>query len=987
MSLATSRSISLTTTSGERKEPKKGPLIYFSEIMQSELNSIPGIEWIDKLKYAFNEADSHGNNKVTLSQWMNSRLRYVISDRILTDEEMNDFFEKVDTDLDGSIQFEELENYLISHQGTITQLDMHQVLHLSYFKPFDETMIFTKRTEHCLKSLFIPRTIQILSITESIFTIWDPGSLTPIRQIDSCKGKFVDFCYIPSLFLVVIALQNRKLFFFDLRSLKKLKFYISASLDSQKVLKMSLAESYKALQHVEKNKVPLFNAPTSIASDPNESLVFIGDDSGRIEVFDIHRSRHSKLNYGFTRLGIRKFHQTTVSQIMYLDDFGSFVSSSFDGSFQMWTFDSKSKLFTTQYTYNDPLQCNITGFVYDLRTKSIIYRTTNHCICSWKVKTKHRRSVSTSDNIEALSVYLTDENTSYVVAVSSNRFFSSYQLPSFDQKKNWFMGSHHDISAPYSCLIIKDHFYLIGTYISVWDIEICDEEFVNPHSGIFVAALVNDATQRILTIDRKGNQVQWDSKTGIKQFKSTYVVNEKVTINCACMDKQKRRLGVGFSTGAFQIISINSGTILFDMDSSYCVDGCLNIEFGILFGQPRILCCAGNNSAVIFDDINSSRIRFDRNFVGHTENIMKTVILKEKLILTIGIGHECFLWSISRQAPIAKIDLKGDPTTACDLPDDPDIFIVGDVIGFIYFVSIETKSIITSMNPFGMKKDVSITFLSVIEELGYLIACNYNGYVKLWSMNQIKESGGNSEDEHKSESEDKNDNESLNKDENKIEDLGNKLKNFDEDFVRRMNLIRLFRAHTQSIFSVDYSKVMNSIITLGRDQEVRIWSLDPFSLIGELGKPKKWNFDKRETWIGDDNVFFNENDFATSNQQNLSLNKKQPKYIQDSIQEGPKIENVPKIPFSVSTFENMMENVEKQIKSGRILIKKMPKKSNEPIHPPSSRPCSNPRNLRFDALISSKDLYKARNDMVNVYIKGAKNPIEERRRLRKKYNI
>ena len=41
---------------------------------------------------------------------MNSRLRYVVSDRILTDEEMEEFFLKIDTDLDGSIQFEELEN-------------------------------------------------------------------------------------------------------------------------------------------------------------------------------------------------------------------------------------------------------------------------------------------------------------------------------------------------------------------------------------------------------------------------------------------------------------------------------------------------------------------------------------------------------------------------------------------------------------------------------------------------------------------------------------------------------------------------------------------------------------------------------------------------------------------------------------------------------------------------------------------------------------
>lgn len=900
---------------------------------QTELDSIPGREWIDKLKYAFREADIHKNNRISRRLWINSRLRFVISDKPLTDGEMDDFFNKVDTDLDGFIQFEELENYLIAHQGSVSEAVINKVVQLSYSKPFDESVSFTKPTERVLQALFLPKTVQFLSLTESTFTIWDATTLQPVQQFKSfIQEKFVAFCFISALDLSAIATQQRKIIFIDMRKLEKLSFFISASYDARHIMKMNLNESFEALRHVEKNQVPLFNSPTSIAAHPKLSIFFIGDDSGQIEVFQLIKPK-TKGSYNYSRLAAEKLHQSHVSQITYIDEFEVFISSSFDGSFQMWTYDVRFKKFKIQYTFHEPLKYSIVSFIYDKRTRDIVYNTTNHYLFSWRIRTNHRTSVAVPETVTALSIYQPDDKASYLITVSSNRFFTTYQMPNFDQSRNWFMGMHHDLSAPGAMLVIDDDLYLFGSYVSAWKIEITEEQQQTGNVGPLLVALWSEESQRILTIDQRGNQIQWDGTTGIKQYKSLLTISDNISVRCACMDKPKRKLGVGFSNGCFQIISVNSGTILFDIDNTYCPNGCNTIEIGVLFGVERVVCSSNKRSAVIFDIVAGKRLQFLRNFVGHTENIMKTVILKEKLILTIGTEVECFLWSLSQQAPIMKFTFRDEPTTATDIPFDPNIFIVGDISGYIYFISIDTYEILFQMKPFNMAKSTSITCLKVIEELGILIASNFNGYVQVWGID-----------------------------------------NTDSFIADRLQEKKLFRAHTQSIFSIEYSKSLNCIITLGRDQEVRLWSLaHSLVLIGEIGKTIKWNINDPQTWDNSESICFNEDDFLKNEVEDKMQARAARSILTSNAGSKGTVDQVePEFvsTFTLSSFEAMMNQMEDQVESGKNLIKSLTPKTEDEIaernklRPPPRPP---PKNFRFDALVSNQELMKVQRDMNKIH--------------------
>ena len=894
-------------------------LFQSSEKISELREKIPGNEWIDKLRFVFGEADIHKNGLISLRNWLNSRIRYLISDSYLTDEEMEDFFIKIDTDLDGFIKFEELENYLISHQGSVTMMDINKVCYLTYVMPNDVSQSMY-RSERCLKAIFVKSIFKILSISETTFTIWEPSTCKAIHQF-SDRDKFVDFCYMPTVAKVAIAKQNRKVIFFDLKSLKKMNLLISASLDSQQICRMTLNESYGALRHVAKGRVPLFNQTTCITADPKHSIFYVGDDIGKIEVFEIHQTgRHSKAGYAFNRFSSEQFHSATVSQIIYLEHFHSFISSSYDGSLQMWQYDPKYKMFATIYTFNDPLKFSILSMIYDENTHTVIYNTSNHYICSWTVKTKHRTYVATPDTVNTLAVYPSEEKISYLVTVSANHFFTSYQLPSYEPHKTWFIGSYHEYCTPTASVLIGDDLYLIGSYLSLWKVEISEEDVVNPHSGNIIAALMNDEMGQLITIDQKGNQVQWNIMNGIKQFKMSHIIHQKVYLNCANMDKQRRRLGIGFSTGDFQIISVNSNTVLVDVDNKYCVGGCNYIEFGVIFGLSRVICATGIKTVVVFDDIRGNRLRFLRNFIGHSENVMKIVILKEKLILTIGVEHEMFLWSLSTQYPIYKYELKGDPSTAIDLPNDPDIFVAGDVNGYIHFISLKTNSIISSMNVFHMVVKSGISCLSIIEELELLVISNIHGYVVFWSLKKDEE-----------------------------QDNPNSINQMKEE--------RLFRAHTNSILSIIYSPRFQTLLTFGRDDEIRLWSMNKrFCLIGELGKSKKWKLDQRETYKGDENIEYNEKDFEdyASKQKFTEIIEGTPTIR--STETFAVIEPTAPEPveFSIENFMNMINKAEDQIYQGDALIKRVSCKKDE--GPRLTRPKPPVKRARFNGLIPERDL-------------------------------
>jgi hypothetical protein len=139
-----------------------------------------------------------------------------------------------------------------------------------------------------------------------------------------------------------------------------------------------------------------------------------------------------------------------------------------------------------------------------------------------------------------------------------------------------------------------------------------------------------------------------------------------------------------------------------------------------------------------------------------------------------------------------KFELGRDPTMAVDFPDHPTTFLVSDVAGMINFMSVQSPVPLSSFQAFELTVPSSITMMHLSGELFF--AGNIHGYVKMWQCSGT-----------------------------------------------RMEEVRRFRAHTEAVIAMSYANAIHGLVTAGRDEEIRVWSLEPFALMGSLGKAWKWN--------------------------------------------------------------------------------------------------------------------------------------------------
>jgi WD40 repeat protein len=343
--------------------------------------------------------------------------------------------------------------------------------------------------------------------------------------------------------------------------------------------------------------------------------------------------------------------------------------------------------------------------------------------------------------------------------------------------------------------------YLVGAFLSSWKLETAASDGMRPHDHRLRTAIANDVFASVISVDRHGGIVNWDLSRGTRNF--AYSAHEPdAKLMCATLDAAQRRLALGYSNGHVSIVSAISGSELCEIDKKYLDKGCISLVFVQIYAQRRILACTGAKTVVLFEDILGNRIRFCRSFVGHTDSLGSALIIKQNMILSVGTGSELFLWSLGLPNPLLKFKLPHDPTMAMDIPGDADRFVVGDLGGFIHWMSKGLRTPLRSIDAFHMSIKSPISSLQLVD--GILITSNAHGYVKLYNFSDMAE-------------------------------------------------LRQFRAHTDGVITLSASATHRILVTTG-DESIRLWSLDPFGWIGSFGIGRLWQIDQPETWHGDEGL-------------------------------------------------------------------------------------------------------------------------------------
>jgi len=781
------------------------------------------------------------------------------------------------------------------------------------------------RSSVCLRSALIPALSQVVSLSAMQMKFYRIGDCVPVRVFQD-RGVFVDFAYMPCIYRIAIAKQNRQVVFYDIRTNEKHPFVISASLYAAEVPRMGIGEARIASRWCHRRRIPLFNTPTAICAVPDEPTLFVGDETGRIEVFTMFMSRDAKHDWEASLVHSVKMHRDAVVQVTHCPGLDRYVSAASDGTIVVWRFDGKVGRIERESVFREPARLGIRSFVYDARTRDVVYTTTAHCFGVWRVYTTHQQTVVTNSQIIAtLAVFQMSADNSFLIYVTQDNFVAVYRMPGMEPAGSWYMGLQHELRAPTGAVIFSNYLFLVGAFMSCWKIENAECDGLTPHSARMVTVLANDIFRSVISIDRRGDVNNWSVANGAKQFSYNVGIPG---VTCAALDLQKRRLGVGYSDGRLKIVAANTGSELCEIDKTFVDIGCACIEFAAVFGKKAVLVGTGSKAIVMFEDISGNRCRYWRSFVGHQDALSMATVIKGNLLVSVGLEHEMFLWNILQQNPIMKFQLPDDPTVVVDLAGDPNTFIAGDVAGGIHFLTKDSPRPYASINAFGLAVKSPITTMSVISPYPLVVAGNGHGYVKywMWSGSELRE-------------------------------------------------IRRFRAHGEPVRAVSISQQRRVVATMGGDEMIRLWSVEPFGMIGAFGTGTSWQANHVDTWesrtpLDDDPVHF----IARSE---LAIEAARGATREEEEKEEPREACVPEIevtPFSFGELAELLDSREDICIAGREATERARKRAMPPSYPLTTR---SPRRVvtytdreDFGLLVKNKDIDETLKSLKGVLARG-----------------
>jgi hypothetical protein len=113
-----------------------------------------GDTWIEKLRNAY----------MKLAQWRGSKIKYLLDDCVLLDNEMIEYFQQINSNSDGQISWAELASYIMVHSRSKIGNNIDRKVRIEYLGPDPRVKRVATRASGCKRIRSIHRLDQILSL-------------------------------------------------------------------------------------------------------------------------------------------------------------------------------------------------------------------------------------------------------------------------------------------------------------------------------------------------------------------------------------------------------------------------------------------------------------------------------------------------------------------------------------------------------------------------------------------------------------------------------------------------------------------------------------------------------------------------------------------------------------------------------------------------------------------------------------------------------
>ncbi|KAI8827856.1 WD40-repeat-containing domain protein [Chytriomyces cf. hyalinus JEL632] len=751
----------------------------------------------------------------------------------LSYDQMTMLFMKIDANSDGTVDWDEFSTYMMAGSMGEAQ-NMINVIDEKIRK-----LINGPHKDMIKRIDFVPKERKYVTVSrEGIVGIY--GLNLKLQKTIDTKKYTPNMSWVAdSLFMhdhgkLIIITDDRQLCIFDILSIK--------------------ARLIACIAQLENNPLCLAYAPQY---DDSGDLILFGDDGGYVNVLQITRKflfdnssdsesceqltpakllRKDSLRKNSLSYYRRKIHNDWVLKVQYYQEMNGFVSCASENTKSLVIGDLERK--TVRYIH---VPKGIKCFDVCRRPSFLVTGGRDKIIRLWNPYVLSKPAGTLAGHNTAILNLIVNHEESQLISLSEDKVIKIWNIRNLNCIQTLMDKVPHRPENIISAIFFDSSTRQLLTgsnKLDVWPMfKNLRHTIARSHDAPVIAAMFNENFHQVVSGCQGGTVSIWDLASGDKIFQF-HNAHGKVEITAMCFDSSGRRLVTGSRDGIVKMWNFNNGQILRKMmktnDSE--VTDVLYVEMGF---NHYIIAVGWDRKITIFiddpDHFETQPVRILDGggwgaHRGHKDDISSVAFCVPNLLATASVDGVIVVWNL--ESGYIKLTLR-EPFLDLRSKEEK-------VVEKILFIQ----------NP----EQMSQRFHRIP-----LVSCHSDGYLRFWDINEgcmVYEMNCQiTEDEGLSTM-------ALNTDSTLMILGGSKghirifdLKNFALDnrsdvktYESQIVMKTFWRAHVQSISSVNFVATQDVILTSSKDGTVRVWNADG-THIGIFGQDIPWLIDDPSTYM------------------------------------------------------------------------------------------------------------------------------------------
>ncbi|KAI9094719.1 WD40-repeat-containing domain protein [Phlyctochytrium arcticum] len=738
----------------------------------------------------------------------------------LTYDQMTMLFMKIDANSDGTVDWDEFSNYMMSGA-----LDAGEGVVI-----FDERIkkFFNSPHKDIIKRLdYIVKERKYISVSrEGGVCLWAQNLKLQRVVYARDLGRMSwlsDAIFIQEHNRLVTVTDDRQLCVYDVLSIKPRLVVALTQLENN-----PLCLAYGG-QHDDERDFLLFGDDGGYINVLIFNRKFFTDNEGNEELTVAKLSKRDSLKKYNATFYRRKTHNDWVVKVQYYQEINAFVSCAPESVKSLVVGDLERK--TIRYV---PVSKGIRCFEFCRRPSFLVTGGRDKIIRLWNPYVLSKPAGSLHGHNMAILAISVNHEEGHIISLSEDRVIKVWNARTLNclQTLTEKLPQRPDELVSVMFFDTMNRQLLVGSdKVVTWPLYKTYRHTVSrSHDSGVVAAMFNENFHQVVSGAADGTVCIWDLASGVRTF-SFHNAHGKQEITAMCFDRSGRRLVTGSRDGVVKMWNFNNGQILRKMlkDNVSETTDVLYVEMG---SNRYIVAVGWDRKITIFlDDPTHFEARPVRIMngsgsgahKGHQDDISSVAFCPPSMLATSSVDGIIVIWSL--ESGYIKMTL-----------NEP----------FLDLRSKEEKAIekILFLQPLERKTKKSRP----------LASCHADGCLRFWDTFEgvlLYE---------------------LNCQVTKDEGLGTMATSFDGSvlvvggskghiriFEVNMNALatqnydmflvmkKSWRAHIQSISSVNYANIHNVLLTASKDGTIRVWTTEG-AHIGVFGQDDMWTLGETITY-------------------------------------------------------------------------------------------------------------------------------------------